>query len=338
MKASASPSGRGRAGPKSWRKKIALSVRVAPLGLGCALVLYLISLEIDRGFGFLNQLQSSAEPVPMSETEHTLAAVHTSMVELPGEGDARAIAHFVTSTRMATLENRQLRSVMRKLETQYAGLVRRSEANLAKQQENLADTQSELRRLQDRLDEIATQVDKLAVKDEFTAWPKQSDGRVRYLTPEASKSEDAVDKQLGLASAVRNDFVTETATSRSWISNTDLPLGPSVRFAALQIARSLDNTRREALRTKLERIFTIDVETRVLGGVLGSKLLQLDPALKLSLVTASSEVNNERSGRIRFFPDGTSTGGRIQVQHDSESATVNVDWSTGVGTIQVNGD
>jgi general secretion pathway protein H len=260
------------------------------------------------------------------------------MVELPGEGDARAIAHFVTSTRMAWLENRQLSAVLRKLETQYAGLVRRYEANLAKQQENLADTQSELRRLQDHQDAIATQVGTLAVEGKFTAWPKQSDGRGRHLTPEASESEDAVDEQLGVASAVRNDFATETAASPSWISSTGLPSEPSVRFAALQIARSLDKTRREALRTKLERIFTIDVETRLLGEVLGSKLFQLDPALELSLVTASSEVINERSGRIRFFPDGTSTGGRIQVQHDREGATVKVDWSTGVVTVQVNGD
>jgi general secretion pathway protein H len=100
----------------------------------------------------------------------------------------------------------------------------------------------------------------------------------------------------------------------------------------------LHKTRREALRSKLERIFTVDVQTRVLREVAGSKLLQLDPALELRLVTASSEVIDERSGRIRFLPDGTSTGGRIQVQHDRERATVTVDRSTGGVTVKVNGD
>jgi hypothetical protein len=337
MKLSASPTRRARVGSKAWRNKIALSVRVAPLGLGCALLLYVISLEIDRAFGFLSQLPSSPEPLPIAEIEHTQAAARASMVELPSDGDARAIAHFATSTRIVWLEKQQLASVVRKLETQYAGLEKRYEADLIKQQASVADMQSELRRLQDHQDAVATQVGRLKVERDLTAWPKKPERRGR-LIPEADESGHAVDEQLGAASAVGNNFALKAAAPRLWTSNTELPSQPSARFAALQIARKLDNARREALRSKLERIFTIDVETRLLGEIPGSKLLQLDPALELRLVTASSEVIDERSGRIRFFPDGTSTGGRIQVQHDREGATVDVDWSTGVVTVKVNGN
>ena len=85
MKTSASSAESARIGPKPWRNKVALSVRVAPLGLGCAVLLYVAGLEIDRGFGFLDQLRSGAKPTPIAEVEHALAAVRTSMVELPGE-------------------------------------------------------------------------------------------------------------------------------------------------------------------------------------------------------------------------------------------------------------
>jgi hypothetical protein len=279
MKTSASPARRARIRPKPWRHKIALSVRVAPLGLGCALLFYIIGLEIDRGFNSLNQLRSSSEPLPIAQIEHALAAVHTSMVELPGEGDARAIAHFTTSARMVWLKNGQLTSVVRKLETQYAGLVRRYEADRAQQQDNLANTQSELRRLQDQQDAVATQVGTKAVERDFTAAHKKPEGRGHHLALEASEAGRAVDEQLGLAAAIRNNLATKTAAPRSWISNTGLSSEPSARFAALQIARRLDKTRREALRSKLERIFTVDVQTRVLGEVAGSKLLQLDRRL-----------------------------------------------------------
>ena len=333
MKTSLSPARRARIGPKPWRNKIALSVRVAPLGLGCALLFYVIGLEIDRGFNSLNQLRSSSEPLPTAQIEHTLAAVHTSMVELPGEGDARAIAHFTTNARMVWLENRQLTSVVRTLETQYAGLVRRYEVDLAQQQENLAHTQSELRRLKDRQDAIATQVGTMAVERDFAAGYKKPEGRGHQLASEASEARHVIDQQLGLAAAIRNNLATKTAAPRSWISNTGLSSEPSARFAALQIARRLDMTRREAIRSRLERVFTVNVQTRVLRELAGSKLIQMDPALELRLVTASSEVIDERSGRIRFFPDGTSTGGRIQVKHDREGATVNVDRSTGGVTL-----
>jgi general secretion pathway protein H len=199
----------------------------------------------------------------------------------------------------------------------------------------MTTTRSDLSRLQDEQDVIATQIGKLLVARDFTVRPKRPEGRGPQLTSEPSESRHAVDEQLGPVSTVANDFTTKTAALPSWISHTHLSYERSASFAALQIARKLDNTRRQALRSKLERIFTIDVGTRLLEEVPGSKLLQLDPALELRLISASSEVINERSGRIRFFPDGSSTGGRIQVQHDKDRATVNVDRPTGVVTVQV---
>jgi len=51
--------------------------------------------------------------------------------------------------------------------------------------------------------------------------------------------------------------------------------------------------------------------------------------LELKLYAAQSEVSSERRGSIRFYPDGSSTGGRITVAAGERKYLVDVDWLTG---------
>ena len=55
----------------------------------------------------------------------------------------------------------------------------------------------------------------------------------------------------------------------------------------------------------------------------------LDPALDIHLVTARSELVGDSEGGIRFYPDGSSTGGRIGLELSGDRAAINVEWSTG---------
>ena len=137
---------------------------------------------------------------------------------------------------------------------------------------------------------------------------------------------------------INGDFASDSASVRPSISHSAPPPEVPATLAALQIARRLDNTRDEALASKQERTVTIDVEDGLFREGSGGELVQLDPGLELSLDTARSELINEQSGRIRFFPDGSSTGGRIRLQNGKTGATVTVDWSTGAATVQVDGD
>ena len=328
-------------GLAAWRRRIALSVRVAPLGLGCALLLYGVALVVYRGLDYLNPLGPSSLSLPIPEVEHAQTAVHASMVELPDEGEARRVAELAGNTRMLLLENRQLVAAVRELETQYASLVSRFEVNLAQEEESKDQMRSEFGRFQYRQDAIATQLATLLERD-FAVALKQSEAGLgrgeRHPSGTASEAEHPPDESLSLGSALDDGFATDSAAARSWVSNTGLSAEPSVRFAALQIARRLDKSRREALLSKREQTFTIDVESGLLGEISNGELVRLDPALEIRLDTASSEVIDSRSGRIRFFPDGSSTGGRIHLQHDKGGATVNVDWSTGAVTVQVHGE
>ena len=70
-----------------------------------------------------------------------------------------------------------------------------------------------------------------------------------------------------------------------------------------------------------------DVESRLI--TLGDRTHPLPPWIRLGLFTAQSERIDAARGSIRFFPDGSSTGGRVTLATDRESYWVDVDWLTG---------
>lgn len=51
--------------------------------------------------------------------------------------------------------------------------------------------------------------------------------------------------------------------------------------------------------------------------------------VEIKLLTATSELINARAGGIRFYPDGSSTGGHISVIGGEREWRVNVGWLTG---------
>ena len=55
----------------------------------------------------------------------------------------------------------------------------------------------------------------------------------------------------------------------------------------------------------------------------------LPKELDLKVYTAQTEVSSESKAAIRFYPDGSSTGGRITVASGERKYVVDVDWLTG---------
>jgi general secretion pathway protein H len=81
--------------------------------------------------------------------------------------------------------------------------------------------------------------------------------------------------------------------------------------------------------SRRDAVLTLDVEARqyVLAGESEPKELPKD--IELKLFTAQSEIQSENKGAIRFYPDGSSTGGRITVKAGERQYLVDVDWLTG---------
>lgn len=102
-----------------------------------------------------------------------------------------------------------------------------------------------------------------------------------------------------------------------------------LQAAARELAAGLREARSEALVSNREQAFALDVESRRFRVARGRPLRQLDPDLEVSFVTARSTLLAPSAGSIRFFPDGSSTGGRIALGRGSLEAAVTVDWLTG---------
>jgi general secretion pathway protein H len=83
------------------------------------------------------------------------------------------------------------------------------------------------------------------------------------------------------------------------------------------------------MSSRRDATLTLDVDTReyVLTG--NPEVRKLPDSIDLKLYTAQTEVASERKGSIRFYPDGSSTGGRITVSSGERKYLVDVDWLTG---------
>jgi general secretion pathway protein H len=51
--------------------------------------------------------------------------------------------------------------------------------------------------------------------------------------------------------------------------------------------------------------------------------------IDITLFTAQSELTDAKTGAIRFYPDGSSTGGRVMLAREDRKFLVEVDWMTG---------
>ncbi|MDX1434393.1 MAG: GspH/FimT family protein [Gammaproteobacteria bacterium] len=112
-----------------------------------------------------------------------------------------------------------------------------------------------------------------------------------------------------------------------------------VRGAARTLVSGLRRARSHALTQLRAADFAVDVERREFRLPGEPEPRTLPERIDLTLFTARSRLESESSGAIRFFPDGSSTGGRITVSGGGQRYLVDVDWLTGkVSARQVAGD
>ncbi len=91
----------------------------------------------------------------------------------------------------------------------------------------------------------------------------------------------------------------------------------------------LISSRLRAVRGQAATAVTIDVENRsVLSGA-GGNLFELPEDVDLIFRTAKEELVSDSASRIRFFADGSSTGGRITLAREGAAYHISVDWLTG---------
>ena len=110
--------------------------------------------------------------------------------------------------------------------------------------------------------------------------------------------------------------------------------GLDVDVAARAIADALRQARSDAVLQNRELLFALVVEQRLfrVGGQRAP--VQIPRCVDITFQTARSEAMSETIGQIRFYPDGSATGGRIGLAIDGQQVEVVVDWLTGLVSVK----
>ena len=109
--------------------------------------------------------------------------------------------------------------------------------------------------------------------------------------------------------------------------------GAEMRVAARKMTAELRYTRTRAILDKQEQVFLVDTENRKYLAP-KRKEVELPEGMNVALTTARSELTAESVGGIRFYPDGGSTGGFVELETNGRVYRINVAWLTGEASLQ----
>ncbi|MBL8665944.1 MAG: GspH/FimT family pseudopilin [Rhodospirillales bacterium] len=111
----------------------------------------------------------------------------------------------------------------------------------------------------------------------------------------------------------------------------------SVTAATAALAADLRRARSEAIAHNAPAAVRVDVAVPSFG-IPGGRTYRVPDGIKLTLFTAATDQTTSSAGQIRFFPDGSSTGGEVTFAGERVREYVQIDWLTGRITVYDDAD
>jgi len=99
--------------------------------------------------------------------------------------------------------------------------------------------------------------------------------------------------------------------------------------AANDIVSALRYARGTALLSHRETAVTFNLNNNSYTVDNRDKVYMIPETIKVTVVTAQSQLLGQNSGSIRFFADGSSTGGRVSLKRDENVWQIDINWLTG---------
>lgn len=104
----------------------------------------------------------------------------------------------------------------------------------------------------------------------------------------------------------------------------------SLKVAASELMTGLNHTRNQAVLTHKDALLHIDLSQGTFWTEGQTKTIKTLPQqVVIELSTAAQETTNNNIANIRFFPDGSSTGGYIKLIGEKENYNIIIHWLTG---------
>ena len=110
--------------------------------------------------------------------------------------------------------------------------------------------------------------------------------------------------------------------------------GAELRSNARAVATGLRRARDVAINGRHEAVMSINLESREFTLPNDNTLHKLNDKLEVKLYTSEADLISDKVGTIRFYPDGSSNGGRVTVAAGERGFEIDVDWLTGHVTIK----
>jgi len=109
--------------------------------------------------------------------------------------------------------------------------------------------------------------------------------------------------------------------------------GAQLKASARDLLAGLRQAHDRAILTHEDTALSIDVQTRTFRLSGDPRVHTLAPKAQIGLFVADTEQGGE-VGIFRFYPDGSSTGGRITLAQDGQTYQIDVDWLTGLARLK----
>ena len=101
-----------------------------------------------------------------------------------------------------------------------------------------------------------------------------------------------------------------------------------IRAVSKDLISALKYTRGQAVIKHQQKSIVFNVRERTYRAP-KKKLVQLPEEIEMNLYTAQEDIIDEDTGKIRFFSDGSSTGGWVKLTYKNKIWKINVNWLTG---------
>ncbi|MEC4748782.1 GspH/FimT family protein [Methylomicrobium sp. Wu6] len=95
------------------------------------------------------------------------------------------------------------------------------------------------------------------------------------------------------------------------------------------VVSALRYARGQALMTHQEMTVSFDLAKNTYKVSGRDEEYSIPETIAVTVVTAQSELTGEGQGNIRFFADGSSTGGRVVLDRGEISMQIDINWLTG---------
>ncbi len=103
----------------------------------------------------------------------------------------------------------------------------------------------------------------------------------------------------------------------------------AIKAATRDMASALRYTRGQALLSHQEATLSIDLSENNYSVSNRAEAYSIPKSIDLTVVTAQNELRSDSTANIRFFPDGSSTGGKITLEQGKTAWEININWLTG---------